>query len=71
MSLSYIVSSVLISGGVKLEIPIIGWHQTFCFVHDIYSAYRKLLSVMCSLFLASVVSYFQTIINFFFGKKLL
>ena len=36
----------------------------FC-TYDICSAYRKLISVMCSLFLASVVMFFQTIINLF------
>ena len=31
--------------------------------YNIYSAYRKLISVMYSLFLASVIIFFQTIIN--------
>ena len=40
----------------------------FC-SYDICSAYRKLISVMCSLFLASVVMFFQTIINLFLLKS--
>ena len=36
----------------------------FC-TYDICSAYTKLISVMCSLFLASVVMFSQTIINLF------
>ena len=40
----------------------------FC-TYDICSAYRKLISVMCSLFLASVVMFFQTIINLFLLKS--
>ena len=32
---------------------------------DICSAYRKLMSVMCSLSLASVMMFFETIINLF------
>ena len=31
--------------------------------YDICSAYRKLISVMCSLLLASVIVFLQTIIN--------
>ena len=38
--------------------------------YDIFSAYRKLISGMCSLLLASVIIFFQTIINHFFAKKL-
>ena len=40
----------------------------FC-TYDICSAYRKLISVMTSLFLASVAMFFQTIINFFLLKS--
>ena len=36
----------------------------FC-TYDICSAYRKLISVMCLLFLASIVMFFETIINLF------
>ena len=40
----------------------------FC-TYDICSAYRKLISVMYSLFLASVVVFFQTIINLFLQRS--
>ena len=40
----------------------------FC-TYDICSAYRKLISVMCSLFLASVIMFSQTIINLFLLKS--
>ena len=40
----------------------------FC-TYDICSAYGKLKSVMCSLFLASVFMFFQTIINLFLLKR--
>ena len=40
----------------------------FC-THDICSDYRKLISVMCSLFLAGVVMFIQTIINLFLLKS--
>ena len=37
--------------------------------YDICSAYRKVISVMCSLLLESVVIFFQTIINLFLLKS--
>ena len=39
----------------------------FC-TYDICSVYRKLISIMCSLFLASVAMFFQTITNPFLLK---
>ena len=62
---------VLISGEGKLEISIIGWHQAFYFVHMTFAgrAYRRLISVMYSLFLASVIMFFQPITNLFLLKS--
>ena len=40
----------------------------FC-TYDICSGYRKLISVMCPLFLSSVVMFFQTVINLFLLKS--
>ena len=37
--------------------------------YDICSTYRKLISVMCSLFLISVIMFFQTIINLLLLKS--
>ena len=37
--------------------------------YEICSAYRKLISVMCSLFLASVIMFFQAIINLLLLKS--
>ena len=37
--------------------------------YDICSAYRKLISVICSLFLANVIMFFQTIINLLLLKR--
>ena len=38
-------------------------------IYDICSAYRKLISVMCSLLLASVIMFLQTIINLLLLKN--
>ena len=41
------------------------------YTHDICSACRKLISVMCSLLLASAILFFQTIINLLLQKVII